>query len=197
VSAPFVVDQTLSGLTFGQGRLFNMAIYNVTATGPDSLIYSTQGDIVDVAEDTAYTVTKTISLYGQMWKIKWTPRTLFFQRMQSESPLIILMGGILFSVLLGAFLVSFSIRDEETIHWLAEEKKLSVSLSIFLVVAFVSYYMYSTLNIRETEYLQTRVKQESTKIEKQTISWQRYRNFPCLCLFSWWSRLFPITCTAR
>ncbi|MAS05121.1 MAG: hybrid sensor histidine kinase/response regulator [Ahrensia sp.] len=120
VYAPFVAPRFMSELTSTQGNTVDFSVFDGNDADPDQLIYSS------ISEERAdftptYTVRKTFAVMEQIWTVEWRSTPAFEKQVRSAEPVLVLLGGIVLSGLLGGLLLSFS-RREESIRRLVKEK---------------------------------------------------------------------------
>lgn len=98
VYAPFIGGRTLDRLTNTQGVQFDIAIFDGVTNNPNSLIYSNVEKFG--AQDSKYTQTSVIDLYGRQWFVEWHSTETFENGTRSDSPFIIMMSGLGLTALL-------------------------------------------------------------------------------------------------
>ncbi len=171
VYVPFIAQSFMHNLTDSQGESLQMRIYDGLAAKPEALIYDSR-EVKDMrGASPAFTVTKQLDLMQRHWLVTWTSTPAFEQEEESESPLLILIGGVLFSGLFGLLLLVVTIRRTETMQWMAEDRKFIFPLAIFALSAIGSHQLYHTLRAREVDYARNIVQEEARKIE-QLVAFQ-------------------------
>lgn len=163
IYAPFVAKNFLHNLTNNQGTLFNLRIYDGTQETPEALIY--RSDTNTNATASAYTIRKTLEVMQQKWLIVWESTPDFEKQEITDSPLLILAGGLAFTGLFGIFLLVITVRRTETMEWMVGERRFALPLAIFALLSFGSYQLYITLQQKEMGYIEKLVQDEANKIE--------------------------------
>jgi len=161
IYAPFIAKNFLADLTRSQGETLNLRIYDGARESPDTLIFgSTQA-----ARQPAFVVRKQLPVMQQSWSLIWESTPAFEQAEHTDGPLFILVGGLLFTGLFGLFLVVVSVRQTQTMEWLAGERQFALPLLTFVLLAAGSYTLYSTLQQTELGYVRKQLHEEARKIE--------------------------------
>lgn len=155
IYAPFIAQQFLSGLTNSQGYKLNLRIYDGNAEVPDALIYSS-----GASKSPAFTVRKTIHVMQQQWLVVWESTLTYENDEASENPLLILVGGLLFTGLFGMFLLVLTVRRTETIEWMAGERRYVLPLVIFILLSSGAAALYQNLKMRELDYMRARIESD-------------------------------------
>ncbi|MES2906998.1 MAG: CHASE domain-containing protein [Pseudomonadota bacterium] len=136
VYAAFIGKNSLADLTKSQGSTLNLKIYDGGKEDAKELIFDSNGTS---QHKPLFVVSKKIDIFQQPWLIEWVSTDAFEFSERSNSPTFILIGGILFSCLLGAFLLMFAKReervrelvDEQTKEIIASQKALKASEETF------------------------------------------------------------------
>ena len=171
IYSPFVARDFFNGLTKSQGETLQMRIYEGASANPDALIYDSS-DVHNIQlRRPLYTVQKQINVMQQQWLVVWQSTPAFEQGERSGNPTLILIGGIMFSGLLGLLLMVTTIRRTETMQWMVEDRKFIFPLAVFALAAIGSGELYHALRQREVEYARNLVQQEAKKIE-QLVAFQ-------------------------
>lgn len=110
-----VAEDFLSGLTPRQGRAFDIKIYQGKSLAPDGQIYDSNSDIGS-AHDPEYTITEEVSVAGQIWTIQWHSLPEFEYSQQSTESLVVLLGGLVICICLGALLLTLARREAQVKH---------------------------------------------------------------------------------
>lgn len=114
VYAPFVANLVMDNLTASQGSSINIEIFDGQASDEDQLIYASAGAVVDT--HSGYQVTKTLPVLEQAWTLVWKSTPAFDASVRTREGWLVLFGGILLSMLLGIYLLSFARREESIRH---------------------------------------------------------------------------------
>ncbi len=163
VYAPFIAKNFLQSLTRSQSYKINIRVYDGGIESPDTLIYNSSSDVSTVKP--AFTERKTLEIMQQKWLVVWESTRAFEQDARSENPLMLLVGGLLFTGLFTLFLMVASIRRQDTIEWMAGERKYTLPITVFLLMSFGSYALYIALEKKELGYIHMLVEDEANKIE--------------------------------
>ncbi|MEP5937890.1 MAG: CHASE domain-containing protein [Erythrobacter sp.] len=110
--APIMARMLLADLTPRQGRAFQITVRQAGAKGPAGLIYSsnTREDSQHVSQFSKQT---TIAIAGQIWVVEWHSLPEFEQAASSDEPLLVLLGGVLLTLTLGALLFTLWRREAQ------------------------------------------------------------------------------------
>jgi PAS domain S-box-containing protein len=170
--APFVAADALKDLTKSQSRTLELSIYDGPEASPDHLIYSSAAGTTTRPAEPEFTVSKSLEVMQQKWFVVWRSTPTFERSKQKDAPLFILISGLVFTGLLGIFFIIITARQGETLHyWAVEDKYLALPVTLFIIVALGSLYLYSQLRLREMAYITSMVEEESRKID-QLITFQ-------------------------
>lgn len=164
IYAPFIAKNFLHNMTRSQGEAMNLRIYDGAEENQDTLIYRSDGKSTPAGKST-HTIRKKLRVMEQEWLVVWESTGAFDRRSSSEEPMLILVGGLLFTVLLGLFLMVTLMRRVETIEAITGERKLALPFIIFIIVSVGAFALYTTLKEKELRHIHTLVEEEATKIE--------------------------------
>ncbi len=110
VYAPFIANLVMDNLTASQGGSLNIEIFDGTASDEDQLIYASAGSVSD--SHSGYQVTKTLPFLEQAWTLVWKSTPAFDAGVRTRESWLVLSGGLLLSMLLGIYLLSFARREQ-------------------------------------------------------------------------------------
>ena len=161
IYAPFIAKNLFQDLSTEAGRTHTLKIYDGTEERPEALIYS---DASERSSAPAYTVRKQLRVMQQQWLVVWESAPAFERREQTNAPLFILLGGLLFTTLFALFLVGMTLHRTETIEWMAGEGRYALSVGVFLLLAAGSYAAFRSLQQAELTHVQERVQDEVAKV---------------------------------
>ena len=171
IYAPFIASEFLRGLTESQGVDLQLRIYDSNSNNARPLIYDSR-EVRDMrGPKPHFSITKQLDVMHQHWLVTWESTPAFEQDEQSESPMLILIGGVMFSGLFGLLLLVVSIRRTETMQWMVEDRKFIFPIAIFALAAIGSHQLYQMLHQREVDYARAIVQEEARKIE-QLVAFQ-------------------------
>ncbi len=166
VYAPLLAENLLKKLMPRRGQSLELRIYDGPEETNDRLIFSSVDIGGNISATPRFRVHKTLSVFGQEWRMVWTSTRAYEQMETNDVPLLILVAGSLFSLLMMMFLVVMLIRRNESITWATEEQKYLIPLTIFALVALGSYTFFAQLQAREEEYIRSLVREQAEKIEQ-------------------------------
>lgn len=119
IFAPFVGRDFLQELTKSQGTLLELAVYDGNEEHLTNLIFNSRKETP--GEAPLFTVRKELTLMHQRWFIVWTSTKAFEKAARTAEPAVILIGGLVFTLLFGLFLLVITQRAE-TVQRLVEEQ---------------------------------------------------------------------------
>lgn len=163
IYAPFIARNLLSDLTDSQGKSLELKLYDGKTETPDALIYESAGSQGN-ARTPAYTVRRPVTIMQQTWQIVWTSTPAFEKTHRSDQPLMVLVGGLLFTGLFGMFVILGSVRTTESMEWLLRDQKYVAPILVFLIVASGAGYLYETARQRETVFVEDLVREQADKV---------------------------------
>ncbi len=99
IYAPFIAKNFMKDLTVSQNKLFHMRVYDGSTESMSSAIYSDDHFHEDESKS-LFVVRKTIMIQQQLWTISWHSNKEFENHTKNNSPLLVLIGGIIVSFLL-------------------------------------------------------------------------------------------------
>ena len=117
--APIKARALLGQLSQRQGISFDLAAYQGRRIEPDALIYDSATEATR-NHPSKFTRTERVEIAGQEWTIVWRSLPDFEASVQSNEPLIVLLGGIMTSLFLGALLVTLTRRESQVRRKVAE-----------------------------------------------------------------------------
>jgi PAS domain S-box-containing protein len=161
IYAPFIAKNLFNDLSVGAGRTHTLKIYDGTEERPDALIYS---DAVERSSAPTYTLREHLHVMQQDWLVVWESTPAFERREQTNAPLYILIGGLLFTMLFALFLVGMTLHRRDAIEWMAGEGKYALSAGVFLLLAVGSYAAFRSLQQAELAHVRERVQDEVAKV---------------------------------
>jgi len=163
VYAPFIARNLLADLTSSQGNSLDLKVYDGTTESDDSLIYDSANSR-ESARTPTYTVRRPVTIMQQTWQVVWTSTPAYEKAHRSDQPLMVLVGGLLFTGLFGMFVILGAVRTTETMEWLLKEQKYAGPVLVFLIVASGAFYLFDTAHKRENVFVQDVVREQADKI---------------------------------
>jgi PAS domain S-box-containing protein len=167
IHAPFNAKYVMKELTRSQGYMLNLNIYDGEVPSPDTLIYSSGGQSIKKA---AFTVTKKLEIMQRTWLVVWESTPAYEHTRSTNSPLFILVGGLLFTGGFGFFVIVALVRRRETMEWMGGKHKLLLPSVIFIAVSIGTYSVYKVFQQQESDYIRRLLEDEASKIEALFIS---------------------------
>jgi PAS domain S-box-containing protein len=161
IYAPFIAKNVFNDLSAEAGRTHTLKIYDGTDERPEKLIYSNASERSSAP---AYTVRNQLEVMQQQWTVVWESGPTFERREQTNAPLYVLIGGLLFTTLFALFLVGMTLHRTETIEWMAGEGRYALSVGVFLLLAIGSYTAFRSLEQAELTHVRERVQGEVAKV---------------------------------
>lgn len=163
IYAPFIARNLLAGLTSSQGRNLELKLYDGTTESTGALIYDS-GGLRSGARAPAYLVRRPVTIMHQTWQVVWSSTPAFEKAHRSDQPLLVLVGGLLFTGLFGMFVILGSVRTTESMEWLLRDQKYAAPILVFLIVASGSAYLYDTARQREDAFVQDVVREQADTV---------------------------------
>ena len=119
IFAPFVGQNFMRNLTRTQGAMHNLRVYDGEMEDQGSLIFAS--DMNEKPRTPAFRVSKTLHLMQQSWTLVWTSTPAYEDAETSREPKIVLIAGLAFTALFGAFLSVLARRSELVRRLVAEQ----------------------------------------------------------------------------
>ncbi len=160
--APIVARNFLADLTHGQSSDYRLRIYDGESPDPDSLIFSS--DAVPSTHP-AFTRRLTLAAMQRRWLLVWESTPAFERAERSSNPFMIMVGGLVFTALLALLLIVLMARRTEQVEQMIGERRFAVPALVFLVLAAGSFGLYWQLRALETDFVDRRLQDETSKIE--------------------------------
>ncbi|MET0535762.1 MAG: CHASE domain-containing protein, partial [Steroidobacter sp.] len=161
IYAPFIANNLFNDLSADQNLRHTLKIYDGSEERAEALIYS---DALERSAPPAFTLRKQLQVMQQQWLVVWESAPPFERREQTNAPLYILIGGLLFTTLFALFLVAVTLHRTDTIEWMAGEGKYALSIGVFLLIALGSYTAFRSLQQAELAHVRERIRDEVTKV---------------------------------
>ena len=163
IFAPFVARNFLHALTNDQGALLNLEVYDGTESAPDKLIY---GDGMAASGVSKYVVTRQLNFMHRQWLVVWRSTPDFEASHHNAEPILVLTGGLLFTVLLSLVLLLLALRRQKTMEWMANDKGYVVPLAVFMVMAAGVFLLYRQLTVAENRFVASIVVERAVNIRQ-------------------------------
>lgn len=164
--APFAAKNFFADITQSQQENLHLEVYDDDSDSAGHLIYDDETSEDYMRKQPAFTVTTKLDIMEQQWTVVWKSTKAYELHHRSYTPLLILVGGLLFTGLFGLFLTVVTVRKNDTIKLITKDKKFILPVLIFLVTTSGSFYLSYSLYNFELGYVQALAKQESSKIQK-------------------------------
>ncbi len=165
VYSPFVAASFLEGLTRSQGHMLNLKIYDRAEEKAENLIYDSNQDLSDKHRP-AIVIKKNLKIMNRDWMFVWESTPAYEAQEKDVTPVLILVGGMVFTALVGIFLLILVTRDGRFLDWATGERHMFLPFFIFSLAAVLSLYLY--MSLRQQEYANVRgvITEESRKLEQ-------------------------------
>ena len=161
---PLVARNFLASLTDRQDTDYRLRVYDGNAELPDSLVYASSAA---ASKQPTFIKRSTVQVMQHQWLLVWESTPAFELAQRSTNPLYILVGGLLFTALLGLLLVVLTVRRTEHIEQMVGERRFIVPSLIFLLLTVGSFTLYSKLLDQELEFTRRQVQNDSAEIDSQ------------------------------
>jgi PAS domain S-box-containing protein len=161
---PLVARNFLASLTDRQDSDYRLRVYDGNAELPETLIYSSSSA---GSKPPAFVKRGTVQVMQHQWLLVWESTPAFELAQRSTNPLYILVGGLLFTGLLGLLLVVLTVRRTEHIEQMVNERRFIVPSLVFLLLTVGSFTLYSKLLDQELEFVRRQVQNDSAEIDSQ------------------------------
>ena len=161
VYAPFIAKDFMSSLTTSQGHLVRLEIHDGQTISPETQIYDSNeaGD----KDPSSFSISKDLNVFQQNWHVSWESTSEFEQMRRNESAFLILVGGLVFTVMIGVFLMLTTVQRAETLEWMAGEKSYTIPIILFAAISIGAYFLYDMLHQKELAYVNSLVEEEGIK----------------------------------
>jgi len=160
--APIITNDFLADLTHGQSSEYRLRIYDGEASAPAALLYSS--DAIPSAKP-AYSKNLTITILQRQWHLVWESTPAFENVERSVNPLLILVGGLVFTALLALLLIVLTARRIEQVEQMFGERRFAIPALVFVVLVAGSFALYWQLGARERDFIDRRLQDETGKVE--------------------------------
>lgn len=161
IYAPFIGKNFMQGLTSSQGDTLHLAVYDGTKESPDDLIFNSNVDASE-ARQPKYVIRKEVDILQQKWLLVWSSSTKFEELEKSNEPLLILVSGLLFTALFGAFMIVMLIGNSQ--KGSLTRNYYILPIAGFCIVLIGAYFLHERIALKETALVAN-----ATKIEANTI----------------------------
>ena len=122
IYAPFVGQNFMRDLTQSQGAKLDISVYDGEVEDDRGLIYASQ--TIEKSRTPSFRVSKKLHLMQQSWTLVWTSTPAYEAMESNREPEIVLLAGLVFTALLGAFFSVMARRSEIVQRLVAEQTKL-------------------------------------------------------------------------
>jgi PAS domain S-box-containing protein len=160
--APIIARNFLDGLTHGQSSEYRLRIYDGDAARPGALIY---GSDAILGARPAFSRRTTLETMQRRWLLVWESTPALERGERSANPLLILIGGLVFTALLALLLIVLAARRTEQVEQMIGERRFAVPALVFAVLAAGSFGLYWQLRERENDFVDRRLQDETSKID--------------------------------
>jgi len=125
VFAPFIGKQLLEKLTIDQQVTFHMSVFDGNTTNANILIYSSDSNQTATI-DANYQTSENINIFGRNWTVTWRSTPEFDASHQSNTPIFVLLAGLLFSALYTSIIGALTYREHK-VQRLVDKKTLELA----------------------------------------------------------------------
>jgi PAS domain S-box-containing protein len=160
--APFIANHFLADLTHSQGSDFRVRIYDGARADPDQLIFSNDAE---TAAQPRFVKRASLRIQQRHWLVVWESTPQFERGEHSLNPLIILVGGLLFTAMLALLLVVVTVRRAEDIERIVGERRFAVPMLVLAVIVSGTVLLYSRLLERERDSIRVQVAAQADEVE--------------------------------
>ncbi len=160
--APIIARNFLDGLTHGQSSEYRLRIYDGNVARPGALIY--RSDAI-LGGRPAFSRHTTLETMQRRWLLVWESTPAFERTERSANPLLILIGGLVFTALLALLLIVLAARRTEQVEQMIGERRFAVPALVFVVLAAGSFGLYWQLRERENDFVDRRLQDETSKVD--------------------------------
>lgn len=164
VYAPLSVHNFLKGLTPEQGRALNVRVYD-DSDANKRLVYDSDDRVGAAASAALFTVHKQLRVFDQPWRIEWRSTPLFEQASSSDTPLMVLMAGLLIALAFAVFAIIMAVRQTTTLEWLINGRTVGLPVGIFVMVVISAIVLAQAIRDREVKHMLGLLDKEATRIE--------------------------------
>lgn len=159
IYAPFIAGNLFGDLTESQGKDLDIQIFDGSSPAPAALIY----DSGNAASKGVLSVKRRLQVGQRTWFVQWTSTKAYDATSRSITPLLILSAGLLFTTMLAVLFFGMSLRSPEAVDSLGAREKLVIPVTVFLILAVGSAFLYRTLSVQEDRYFAGLVERDATE----------------------------------
>jgi PAS domain S-box-containing protein len=160
--APVIARNFLADLTHGQSSDYRLRIYDGDTARPDALLYSSDAR---PSARPGFKRRTTLSIMQRRWLLVWESTPAFERAERSANPLLILIGGLVFTALLTLLLIVLAARRTEQVEQMIGQRRFVVPALVFAVLSAGSFALFWQLREREADFVERRLQDETSKIE--------------------------------
>lgn len=115
IYAPFIASRFMKGLTGSQGKTLEIEVYDGRAPSASNLMFASNDDDKGLARKARFSITRSFRIMEQDWTVVWKSTPEFEASVNTQEPLLILIGGM--AVSLGfVVMMSFYARRESYVR---------------------------------------------------------------------------------
>lgn len=166
IYAPFIGKNFMHDLTSSQGKTLHLQVYDGAVESKDTLIYDSNKELENEVHASQFLIRKEVEIMQQKWLLVWSSTAAFERLEANHEPFLVLLAGLLFTGLLGVFLVIVIIRNSE------EESRAITSyilpLMAFGITLIAASQLRQEIVSREKAFIVNLTK-EATRTIKETI----------------------------
>jgi PAS domain S-box-containing protein len=152
VYAPFIASNFMAGLTVSQSDSLHLQVFDGESPDLGVQIYDS-GRREQAAASVAFKNSKTFDVMQRRWTVVWSSTPNFERNVRTGEPMLVLVGGLIFTGLFGALLFVFAHRAQ-TVEKLVDEKtrELSERESLYRLLAENTSDMISRVGLDGTRF---------------------------------------------
>lgn len=166
IYTPFIAKQLFDHLTEAQNAYFHFRVYDGTEAKTEKLIYESMKDASSQVENTL-TVKKTLTVFQQPWVVEWVATPEFEHLEKNNEPLLVLLTGVLFTIILIVCLMAINNRHRSESH--ITPSSYLIPIIAFSITVAAAHYLKEQIVAREEAYIE-HATEETLLLLKANIS---------------------------
>ncbi len=164
VYTPIIAEKFFQNLTNSQKNRFSIKVYEQEENSKNLLFNNLEDN--EKNHRAKFKFQKKIKVMQKEWLFVWESTLAYEQLYAKNYPNFVLAGGMIFTAFLSAFGLALTIKRQETLESLVEERKFFLPSLVFLIMAIGTFFLFNAMKESESNYVKNTLNQELKRIEK-------------------------------
>jgi signal transduction histidine kinase/integral membrane sensor domain MASE1 len=160
--APLIARNFLSDLTHSQRTDYRLRIYDGAKIDADALIFASDAK---TGPRPRYVKRASLRIQQRHWLAVWESTEQFERSESSANPLIILLGGVVFTALLALLLNVVTGRRGKDVEQMAGRRHYVVPVLVLIIVVTGTVVLYSQILVRERDSILEEVADKAGEVD--------------------------------